>query len=125
MNGYIIDPTWFYWLSVVSSLRTTLVILAVLLCIAVIIALVEHDVANIKPIFDSDIKTMKKCRNVIKYASIGMIVCLLCVTFIPSKETLIEMQVAKYATWENASWTVDQIKSAVDYIIKAIQGVST
>lgn len=122
MSGYIIDPTWFYWLSVVKSLRATLVILAVLLIVGVIIAGTEYGFANIKPIFDSDIETMKKCRNVIKYASIAIMVCLLCVTFIPSKETLIEMQIAKYATWKNASWTVDQIKAVVDYIIKAIQG---
>ncbi len=46
---------------------------------------------------------------------------LLGVVFIPDKQTMIEMLVAKTATVENAEWTVDAVKQAVDYIVSAIQ----
>lgn len=41
--------------------------------------------------------------------------------FVPTKSTFIEMQIARYATVENAEWTVETVKSAVDYIIEAIK----
>jgi len=65
--NYIINPMWFYWLSVVSCVRVF----------------------------------------------VGVI-------FIPSRNTMLEMQIARYATYENAEWTVETIKSAVDYIVQAI-----
>ena len=41
--------------------------------------------------------------------------------FIPSRETLIEMQIARFTTVENAEWALDAIKSATDYIVSAIK----
>lgn len=41
--------------------------------------------------------------------------------FIPPRETLIEMQIARFTTAENAEWTVNAIKSATDYIVSAIK----
>ena len=43
--------------------------------------------------------------------------------FVPSKEALIEMQVARFATYENAEWTLDTVKAAVDYIVESIKSV--
>ena len=42
-------------------------------------------------------------------------------TFIPSRETLIEMQIARFTTVENAEWALDAVKSATDYIVSAIK----
>ena len=41
--------------------------------------------------------------------------------FIPPRETLIEMQIARFTTVENAEWALDAIKSATDYIVSAIK----
>lgn len=41
--------------------------------------------------------------------------------FIPPRETLIEMQIARFATVENTEWALDAIKSATDYIVSAIK----
>ena len=49
------------------------------------------------------------------------IVFLIISILIPSKETLISMMIAKYATKENLGMTVEGIKSAVDYIMNAIK----
>lgn len=51
------------------------------------------------------------------------IVSILMLTFLPDKETMIEMTVAKYATRDNVAWSVDQIKSIVDYIVQAMQSI--
>ena len=39
----------------------------------------------------------------------------------PSEKRLIEMQIARFATVENAEWALDAIKSATDYIVSAIK----
>ena len=41
--------------------------------------------------------------------------------FIPSKRTLIEMEVAKHATYENMEIVEEKIKDATDYILEKIQ----
>lgn len=41
--------------------------------------------------------------------------------FIPPRETLIEMQIARFTTVENAEWALDAVKSATDYIVSAIK----
>ena len=51
------------------------------------------------------------------------LVTLIISLFIPSKETLISMMIAKYATKENLSMTVEGIKSAVDYIVNAMKEI--
>lgn len=40
-----------------------------------------------------------------------------------AKDALIEMMIAKQATYENATWTLDALKSAVDYVVQAIQSL--
>lgn len=51
------------------------------------------------------------------------IISILMLTFLPDKETMIEIAVAKYATRDNVAWSVDQIKSIVDYIVQAMQSI--
>ena len=111
MNGYIINPAWFYWVNVVTGLKIVALvgaIIGIIACIPLIIAVVDEDDDYLKPL-----------RIVIACTA----VCIIAAVFIPTKNTLIEMQVAKYATWENAEWTVDAIKDAVDYIVDAIGSI--
>ena len=68
----------------------------------------------------------KAVRFFTKALKVGIGVCIvagLFLVFVPSKETLIEMMIAKQATYENATWTVDALKSAVDYVVQAIQSL--
>ena len=113
MNGYIIDPAWFYWIAIADAIRTTIFIIATVLLvfggiIGIFIAINNDDVSDV-----IDIKVVLKM-------IIAGAVCFVIAVLIPSKETLIAMQVAKYATWENANWTVDAVKDAVDYIVDAL-----
>lgn len=115
MNGYIINPAWFYWVSVVDAIKAIMFIIAAILLIGVGIALF---ISMIDADFDKD----ENKKTMLKVAIVG-IVCLIIAIFIPSKQILIEMQIAKYATWENAEWTVDAIKDTVDYIVDAIGSI--
>lgn len=115
MNGYIINPAWFYWVSIVDAIKAIMFIIAAILLIGIGIAFF---ISMIDVDFDEDANK----KTMLKVAIVG-IVCLIIAIFIPSKQILIEMQIAKYATWENAEWTVDAIKDAVDYIVNAIGSV--
>ena len=63
---------------------------------------------------------MKKATIVFAIISLMTLIISL---FIPSKETLISMMIAKYATKENLSMTVEGIKSAVDYIVNTMKEI--
>lgn len=114
--NYIIDPMWFYWVSVVDGFRGAI---AVVTAILVVVTIVLFVVAFFwKSGGDDDpakAVTKKACTFMVIAA-----VCGLLMIAIPSKQTLIEMQVAKFATYENAEWTVETIKQAVDYIVEAV-----
>ena len=110
--NYIINPSWFYWLEVVEALKTVFIVCAITI----------NTVAVIFIIFDSgeDMISSKKTRTIM--AVIG-ILAIFPAILVPSKQTMIEMMVAKFATYENAQWTVDAVKDAVDYIVQAIKSI--
>lgn len=126
--NYIINPSWFYWLGVVNSMRGFMLAAFIVALIIVGVALIVIPV-NVKliqdypSISDDERKVVRFFTKALK-VSIGVcIVAVLFLVFVPSKETLIEMMIAKQATYENATWTVDALKSAVDYIVQAIQSL--
>lgn len=116
MNGYIINPSWFYWIGVVDALH--------ILCIFLLVIAVIAGGVGIGFWADAyDDKDRKQAKLIMKIAFPVLAVSLLGVIFIPSRTTLIEMQVARYATYENAEWSVEAVKSAVEYIVEAIKAV--
>lgn len=110
MTNYIINPSWFYWIDVVDGLSFAVSFVVVLLGIMV---------ATISIIYGVN------CRMINEYPILWIvwITSVIALIFIPSKDTLITMIVAKYATYENAGLTVDALKSAVDYVVQAIQSL--
>lgn len=126
--NYIINPSWFYWLGVVNSMRGFILVAFIVAVTIIGVALIVIPV-NVKLIQDypsiSD-DERKAVRFFTKALKVSIGVCVvggLFLIFVPSKETLIEMMVAKQATYENATWTVDALKSAVDYVVQAIQSL--
>ena len=67
--------------------------------------------------YATGVKTQRIATAVAAVAAILFIIYV----FIPSRETLIEMQIARFTTVENAEWALDAIKSATDYIVSAIK----
>lgn len=114
MNGYIINPAWFYWVNIADGIKIIMSLLAV-------VSLVATFISTLISLDDTDTDTSKNFEKMALKMFIVAMVCIIISLFIPSKETLIEMQIAKYATWENAEWTVDAIKDLADYIANAIK----
>lgn len=125
--NYIINPSWFYWMSVADGMKTLLLVFAVVLFITEIVLIVAYFVKKSDGIGfgedDPDNIMAKSLVKPIKLVGFFTLILLFSCVFLPSRNTLIEMQIARYATYENAEWTLETIKSAVDYIVNAIQSV--
>lgn len=112
--NYIINPSWFYWINILDTLKVVLLIVAILGTVACIIGLPLYWWDEVYD--DEDKKRFKKTATRL---IVSLVIGWLIFIFLPSKTMLIEMQVARMATHENVSWTVDQIRSIVDYIVEA------
>lgn len=112
--NYIIDPMWFYWINVVNWIKGVVLAIAIL---TLVVAFVHMIIMCDDMDWSDDEANSKKWCIVYVAIAIGFF---LVSAFVPSKQTLIEMQVAKFATYENVEWTVETIKQAVDYIVEAV-----
>lgn len=126
--NYIINPSWFYWLGVVESMRyfmiATFIISIAAIIVAIIIVPVDMRMIREFPdMSDDERKSVQFFTKVLKAAIWVLVISGLILLFVPSKETIIGMMIAKQATYENATWTLDALKSAVDYVIQAIQSL--
>ncbi len=116
---YIINPSWFYWIEVSDCIKVCAIIAAVILLIAAIVLAI---VAKMDDDFN-EYRSANVKRKVFIYCLVALAVCVAVIIFVPSKRTLIEMMIAKKATYDNVSWTIEQVKEAVDYIISAIEEI--
>lgn len=118
---FIIDPIWFYWLQVADAIKgicdiLTIVIggaLALMAFLCVYLTVFEYDDYT-----DECTKLLKYVKRMVPIFAVTM----LCVIFIPSKRTLIEMEIAKHATYSNVESVKEQIKDATDYILDRLEG---
>ena len=125
---YIINPMWFYWISVADKICEATCSLAILLFIssatAYIVAAALKIDAHGHDGFDRKCSSYivgAKAQRVATVLAVLAVILLAISTFIPSRETLIEMQIARFTTVENAGWALDAVKSATDYIVSAIK----
>ena len=126
--NYIINPSWFYWLGVVNSMRGFMLaaFIVAIIVIGVALIIITWNMSMIREFPSLSDDERKNVRFFTKALKVAIGVCVasgLFLVFVPSKETLIEMMVAKQATYENATWTVDALKNAVDYVVQAIQSL--
>ena len=123
---YIINPSWFYLLHVIDCLSSLLGLTCAFATIALIVATIMRiihfcETGGFED--DDDIRIRKFLNKCLKISAIITFVTMIALIFLPSKQTLIEMQIARYATYENAEWTVEAVKSAVDYIVEAVNSI--
>lgn len=115
MNGYIIDPMWFYWVSVADSLKELCIALPIVIfAVGVIFSIFAYSDLD----DDDDKKAFIKTRLI---AAAFLLLILIIAIFIPSKETLIQMEIAKHATYENTEVLMQKIKEASDYILENLK----
>jgi len=112
----IINPAWFYWLNVVDNIRTTAeVVMFIVICTAFVTLLLTW--------FDDSCLTLQKAKKYLIVIGVILLVAIMIVLFVPSRQAMIEMQVARYATYDNVSLTVDGIKEIADYIVASVKDI--
>ena len=112
---YIINPWIFYFLSTIDALRIALIVFAVIFAI-IYTCIVLFTIFEVE---DLD----KLGNNFIKWAKRGLITLLVSIVLIivlPSKQTMLEMVTASYLTTENIDKAATTGKDMVDYITKKI-----
>ena len=115
--NYIINPSVFYWMNVLNGLASVSILFLIIgsagILIFGIIWLVDHDYMG------EEEDTM--IRKIFRWAIPIFVAGLLGTVFIPDKQTMMKILIAKTATVENAEWTVESLKSVVDYIVQVAQ----
>ena len=144
MTNYIIDPAVFYWINVLSIIQTVCVVIGGACLLGFICFLIwyvctvggvdkpeksDDDSRYSKESYEHDMKRyneyLQELYRIKKYMMITLIVggfLVLISIFIPSKQTSVEMLIARTATFDNVDWTVQQVKEIVDYIVNALKG---
>ena len=113
---YLIEPSVFYWINVLSALKDVMVGCIIFGSIVATISWVSYWMYK-------DLEEEGYLRGPRIISVIIIFIGIFGAVFIPSKETMITMLVAKTATLENVGWTVDALKEVVDYIVKAISEI--
>lgn len=116
--NYVIDPSWFYWIKVCDTLRKIVMIIAIVGTASCVILL---PVYYCDAVCDEEDK--KRFKRMAAKCIGAVVIAWLIVVFVPSKQTLIEMQIARMASVDNIEWGVEQIKKIVDYIMEAAKGL--
>ena len=125
MSGPIINPAIFYWIGVSSAAQAFFVVaVGTAICVLIVAALIISMEASLIKSFprssEENIRILNTWKKILKYSIIAVVVGGLLCVFIPTKETLLSILVAKYLTYENATWTLESVKEAVNYIVNAV-----
>ena len=117
----IINPLWFYLISVVDNMLVFLAIITVLSGMAVLIFIVAYGLCSVdnyyeeyKPIYSKFLKTSLKI----------FISALILSMLIPNSTTIYKMIVADNVTPHNIEVVGDTIEGSIDYIFEKINSLS-
>ena len=117
MNDYIINPSWFYWISVCEGVKFLCCTIGVLCVSGVIISAISY-FSDID--FNKDKAELYK--KWVTRLGVAVIVAALIAILIPSKETLIQMKLAELITYDNTNKVIEIIQDASAYILEHISG---
>ena len=108
MNDYIINPSFFYWANVVNGLVTVMIIIS--------IAGILASILWIASLWEDCKKPTKAIVTLVLSLLVGV-----AAVFIPSKKTMIEMEIARNATKSNVIEMKKDVKDIVDYVFEKIE----
>jgi hypothetical protein len=105
---YIVNPSWFYWVKVFDSISSSSIRVAAFAGIVWIVFLLAKILEFDPP------------ERYIKTSLVVLCIAAILYFFVPNKETMIQMQIARLATYDNASIVIESIQSAADYVVSVI-----
>lgn len=117
--NYIVNPRTFYFMNIVGNLQVFLILTGIILLEigGVVLGVLFAECCDLKR-YPKEARFGKTCMIV-------SIVLLLGAVFIPSKETLIEMEIARHVTYDSTETAVQMIQEATDYILEKTGGKET
>ena len=119
MDGYIINPLWFYWIGIVDELKSLCYAISALCVVSLVVLTIVFFVEDEND--ESDLKVRNAIRPWLKRLGIACLLTVLLAIFIPSKETLIKMELARNVTYDNVSLTLQKIQEAAKWIIEELR----
>ena len=112
MSGPIVNPMFFYWVDVIDSIKIVM-LLTVIVGVFITMTWIIYSWNYVKGL-DGE-------KNVWKTRAIAMgCFCALLVAgliFIPSKEVMIQMMVAKWVTYENVGDVIEGIQRYTELVL--------
>ena len=114
----IISPSIFYWFEIISNLKIFLSILFGLSCVGLVFCIVSFIAMLVEE--ELETHTGKVIKKLCKFCTIITSIFGLLSIFIPSKETLMTMIVAKYVTPDNITAVGGTIEESVSSIATEI-----
>ena len=122
---YIIPPSFFYLASVFDTLKfaafIAFIVSAIVGCFAY--GFYASELKDLLKGYGFCEKDVKNEQRVFKVSVICAIISLILAVLIPSKNTMIEIMVAKIATYENVNMTIGTIKAIMDYIVETAKQI--
>lgn len=115
MNNYIINPSIFYWMNVIDTIRGLTIVTLIISLACIIIALICYFVGIDEE--EDRVKAAKTYHKLVFIAGIIAAISTIIIIFIPDKITMIEMLITR-TIYENQQFTLQDIKEAVDYIAR-------
>ena len=115
---YIINPWWFYLVQMCGTFKCMFYIFgAIIIFIGTVLFVGKY----IEVVFyESDCDSDKKMFARLKRACIIGVIVFILGALIPTEDTLIKMQIAKFGTYTNAEKVLKVIDEKTDALIKAI-----
>lgn len=126
MGEPIVNPMWFYYLQLVEKASFICAIFTFVFGVIIIAGLIFHVATYLDEygmsFTDEEITPLPtRIKSFIKVPMILFILALIIETVIPTKETLVSMKIAEYATYENVDIATEKIKDVTDYIFEKIE----
>lgn len=117
--NYLINPIWFYLISLVDNVRgITIVAVLITVMAAGVVAIWTDDTS----VFGSPQEEIIVLKKKIKKFAILFVIESLILIFVPSKSDMEKMLMASYATGENITTATNYGKDLVDYIFNKVNG---
>lgn len=113
---YYVDPSLFYLINVCTGIRGVAVALLVV-SLAIFISRAICYFADYDYLQDNEKDQYKKG---VKMVTPAILISVLLIVFVPSKQTCVEMLIAKTVTVENLNTTIDGTKELIDYIFEKV-----
>lgn len=111
---YIISPSWFYWVNLINNLSDTICVISYILFLTAgcifIMGIVQY-MENENNIYEKFFQT-KTIKIAIKIFVISMIFLFIYI-ILPDQNTLIQMKLAEFGTYDN----IKQIAKTIEYML--------